>query len=617
MPRLLYSGTGLGLLAVAFLVFTLFNNLLFSGVRLDLTENGLFTLSDGSKEIVGQLDEPIDLYFFFSDKSSENLAALRVYAKRVEQLLNEYESHSDGKIRLSVIDPEPFSEDEDRAAEFGLQSVPIDTAGQELYFGLAATNALDDKEIIAFFQPDKEEFLEYEISKLIHSLSETAKPAVGFMSTLKMQGDVNMQTFQQTPGWIVYTQLEQLFDLRTVPVTAETIDGDLAALVIVHPKGMSETTEYAIDQFALGGGRVMLFVDPLAEMDQPPQPQNPMMPSAPQARSSDAKRLLNAWGLNLRENEILGDSQTALTVGGPNGQPIRHFAILGMEADNLADGDVVTDSLETVNLASSGILERTDGHTTTITPLVSSSPYSMPLDALQFQFLTDPKTLQTNFKPDGTEYMVAARVAGKATSAFADSKTDEAGHIGDTDSLNVIVFADTDLLADRLWVRVQSFFGQSIASPFANNGDLVVNALDNLVGSSSLISIRSRGRFTRPFDVVQDLRREADASYLAKANELQARLADTERQLSELQSSRKEQNVLRLTPEQETALARFQDEKMLIRKELREVRHQLDVDIERLGSTLKFLNVAFIPIVLTLLLVAWSYLRLAGKKEAV
>ncbi|MFT7133921.1 MAG: ABC-type uncharacterized transport system involved in gliding motility auxiliary subunit, partial [Cyclobacteriaceae bacterium] len=207
MSRNVYSGLGLVLLAVAFLVFTLVNNLWFSGARLDLTENKLYTLSAGSEAIIGRIDEPLNLYFFFSEKASQDLTTLRAYANRVRELLQEYELLAGGKIRLTLVDPEPFSEAQDQAAAFGLQAVPVNNAGDELYFGLAATNALDDQQVIGFFQPDKEEFLEYEISKLIQNLQVIEKPRIGLLSSLQMQGDMDMNTFATTPAWIIADQL--------------------------------------------------------------------------------------------------------------------------------------------------------------------------------------------------------------------------------------------------------------------------------------------------------------------------------------------------------------------------------------------------------------------------
>lgn len=615
MNKKLTSTTGLIFLVITFLVFTLLNNLIFSGVRLDLTEGNLYSLTDGSLEIIESIDEPVNLYFFFSEKASEDLTSLRSYAKRVEELLREYESLADGKIRLQVIDPEPFSEAEDQASNFGLQAVPITKGGDELYFGLAATNSMDDQDGIAFFQPDKESFLEYEISKVIYSLVNSKKPKVGLMSSMKIQGDVDMATYQMTPPWVVVAQMEQMFDLITVETTATSLPENLDLLMLVHPKNLADEILFAIDQFVMKGGRLMVFVDPMAELDRPAQA-NPMMPTQPTQQSSDLNRLLEVWGLKLRKNVVLGDSQTALRVGGAGGVPVRHFAILGLQPDNFASEDVVTASIGNINIAMAGVLDVVEKPGVTITPLIQSSTYAMALDAGRFQFLADPTDLQKGFAPTGERLLVAARISGKLETAFPEGLPGQAGEFeSGAEDANIIVVSDTDILSDRLWVRVQDFFGQQVASPFANNGDFVTNALDNLLGSSSLISIRSRGKFTRPFDVVQDLRREAEAQYLEKANDLQARLGEAESKLAELQKSKTANNLLSLSAEQQQALIQFQDEKLKIRKQLRDVRHQLDKDIEVLGSGLKFINIALIPILLTLLMLAWHYLQLTRKKE--
>lgn len=610
MNKKYYSGVGLVVLGIGFLVFTLLNNLIFNSWRLDLTKNNLYTLSEGSEEIISAIDEPINLYFFFSKKSSEDLTQLRSYATRVEELLDEYALIGDGKINLSVIDPEPFSEEEDQAAEFGLQSVPINAAGDELYFGLAATNALDDMEIVSFFQPDKEEFLEYEISKLVQSLSVAEKPTIGVLSSIDVQASMNKQTFQMTPAWMVIEQLEQLFNVESLSTDIESLPVDVDILLVIHPQQLSETLLFAIDQFVMAGGKLLAFVDPLAESDRPQQA-SPMMPAPPTEQSSNLNRLTEAWGVTLRGNVVLGDSQAALAVDSGTGTPVRHLAIVGMESENFSSGDIVTSSLESINLATAGILDISDTPPGTIEPLITSSPYSMPLDSFQFQFMSDPQDLMRAFSPTGEQYVVAARISGSAPSAFPDGiENSEGEHLTQTQDINVILVADTDMLADRLWVQVQNFFGQRIASPWANNGEMVINALDNLSGGASLISIRSRGRFTRPFDVVQDLRREAEASYQESADDLQAQLAETEQQLTELQSAQSEGNLFGLSPEQEQALVQFQQEKLKIRKQLRDVRHQLDSDIELLGSTLKFINIALIPILMTLLLLAMNVLRL-------
>lgn len=612
MNKRLSSSLALVLIATAFLTFALFNNAVFSGLKLDLTEHGLYTLTDGSREVIEAVDEPVNLYFFFSQRASEDYTALRAYAQRVQELLARYESLSDGRIILHVIDPEPFSEEEDRAAAFGLQAVPV-TSGNDLYFGLAATNSVDDQEVIAFFQPDKEAFLEYEISRLVQTLSKPDRPVVGLMTELPMAGDINMQTFQPSPAWVVVDQLGSLFDIENIEMTATVIPEHIDTLVIVHPKGLGDDTLRAIDQFAMAGGRILAFVDPLAEIDQPQQA-NPMMPAAA-AQASDLNRLTDAWGVTLLDGKVLGDSQAALQVGGPSGRPVRHLAILGLGAANLAAEDVVTASLENINVASAGVLEIADDATATVETLLSSSEFAMPLDAMQLSMMSNPEDLQQGFSPTGQKYPVAVRLSGHARSAFTPAD-DEPDRLLETSELNVILVADVDIISDRLWVQVQNFFGQRIASPFANNGDFMINAVDNLAGSSALISVRSRGRFTRPFTVVQDLRREAEARYLASANDLQAELSETEQKLTQLEAEREENNLLSLTPEQEAAIDEFQQEKVRIRKQLRDVRHQLDRDIEALGSWLKFLNIFLLPLLLTLMLLMMNFLRLKREGES-
>jgi len=615
MNRNFISGLGLFLLALAFVMVILLNNLWFSGIRVDLTENKLFTLAAGTREIVEDIDEPINLYFFFSEKASEDLTTLRAYANRVRELLQEYALLADGKINLQLIDPEPFSDAEDRAAAFGLQGVPANSAGDELYFGLAATNALDDQQVIEFFQPDKEEFLEYEISKLIQNLLVQSKPKVGLLSTLKVQGEIDMNTFQTTPAWVVIDQIDQASELQTIAPDAESLPAGLDLLVLIQPRGLGESLLSSIDQFALSGGRILVFVDPLAEMDQ--SQVNPMMGMSG-AESSIDFPLLAGWGVLLRKDVVLGDAQQALTVSGADGQPVRHLSILGLQAQNFNIEDVTLSSLETINVSTAGILDVLDQRSTQVDVLMASSEYAMPIERLRLKMLGDPSELLPDFKATGLVYPVAVRITGSATSQYPVTVDGDDSGLN-TGHLNVIVVADTDILTDRLWVQLQDFFGQRIVSPWANNGDFVTNAVDNLTGSSALISIRSRGRFSRPFEVVQDLRREAEASYLNSANDLQSQLAETERQLGELESSRDEQNLLSLSPEQEATLVRFQQEKLRIRKALRNVRHQLDKDIEMLGSTLKFMNIVLMPLVLIFILLVLKYLRLhqfSGRRQS-
>ena len=615
-----------------FFAFTVLNNALFSSARIDLTENKLYTLTLGTRDLIAEIDEPIKFRFFFSQRASEDLTALRAYARRVQELLEEYQALAGGSINLEIIDPEPFSEEEDLAAQFGLQSVPVNNAGDELYFGLVGTNSVDDQLIISFFQPDKEEFLEYDISRIIHQLNSSRKPKVGLLSSLKIQGDIDTSTFQTTPAWVVIDQLTQQYEVVDVAMDATELPRDMQLLIIVHPKSLSDATLFAIDQFAMAGGRVLLFVDPLAEMERRPPG---AMPTEPASDFS----LLSNWGMQLRADTVLADSAAALNVGGSNGQSVRHLGILGLSAENFNSDDVSLASLESINVTTSGILDMVGRPESRIDILIQSSENAMPMASTEFQSLTDPEQLLKTFVPTGERYTIAARISGKAVTAYpegvdfetvpgADPEAEVEGQgqgqgqvestrdtqllqtvLTGTDKLNVIVVADTDILTDRLWVQVQNFFGQTIASPWANNGDFVLNSVDNLLGGSELISIRSRGRFSRPFTVVESLRLAAQSKYQKSADTLQRELEETEAELNEVESSQSDQNLLALSPEQERAITQFQDEKLRIRKQLRDVRHQLDKDIEGLGATLKLINIIVLPLLLVLVIYAMRYTR--------
>ncbi len=601
------------ILVAAFLLFTVLNHGTFSGARLDLTEGKLYTLSDGTKEVISQIDEPINFYFFFSGKVSEDLTSLRAYATRVEEMLEEYYLAADGKINLEVIDPEPFSQEEDQAAAFGLQSVPINQSGDELFFGLVGTNALDGQEVISFFQPDREEFLEYELTKLVHNLSVASRPRVAIYAGLAVDQQVDPRSYQTTPAWVFLTQLRELYEVEMLTdLSTDSIAG-IDLLVIIHPKEVTASQLFAIDQHVMAGGRLMAFVDPSAELDTTQQSQG--MP-VPGGNASDLNELTSAWGVQLREGEILADPEVALMVSGADGQPVRHLGILGFTPRQLSREDVTTASLESINLSTAGIFDVDEVDGIMASPLIRSSENAASLPAMQFQFLTDPAELQQGFTPAGESFITAVRLSGSAATAFPEGVAGFEGELlTSTDDLQVVMVADTDLLSDRLWVQVQSFFGSQIASAFADNGSLVSNLVENLSGSSALIDVRSRGQFSRPFTVVEALRLSAEARYLQSAEDLQARLAETEQQLSQLQSSQVEEGLLTLSPEQEDALVRFQEEKLNIRKQLRDVRHQLDKDIEALGTMLKFINILLMPLLLTLLLLAFRYLGLGRRQE--
>ncbi|WP_443192157.1 GldG family protein [Pseudomonas indica] len=607
MKRLLYSGAGLLLIALAFLAFNMVSSLAFTDARLDLTEQKLYTISDGTRRILDDLDEPINLYFFYSDKTAKDLVTLRNYAKRVEEMLKAYERAADGKIKLHIVDPEPFSEDEDKAAEFGLQAVPLNQGGEQVYFGLAGTNSLDGVQIIPFFPMDQEEFLEYEISRLVQSLAKPDRPVVGVLSGLQMNGGFDMMSRQPTPPWMLMEEVRQLFKIESLKNDIDQIPEDVSVLWLVHPKQLPQQTLYAIDQFVLRGGKLLVFVDPYSEADNGMEMPGEMAGD----KSSDLEPLFKAWGLRLMPGKVLGDGSYAMAVSMGQGQrPVRHAAWLSLPQKALDQNDVSTSGLETVTVATAGILEPVEGAQTHFTPLIQSSEYAMPFDVQRFAMLSNPEELIRELEPTGERYAIAARISGPAKSAFPDGIEGRKDGLKEAANINVIAVADTDLLTDRMWVQVQDFFGQRIPQPWADNAGFAINALDNLAGSDALISVRSRGRFTRPFTVVEALQRDAEVKFREKEQVLQQRLADTEQKLAALQRSDDPAKVLELTPEQQATLQQFLQEKVRIRKELREVRYQLNADIEKLGRTLKFVNIALVPLVLTLAVLAlWVWRR--------
>lgn len=598
---------------LGFAIIIVFSNTFFKSARLDLTEQQLFTLSEGSKAIVEAVKEPIHVYFYFSEESSRELTQLRTYAARVEALLEEYASHSKGNIVVTRIDPEPFSEAEDDADAYGLQKVPVGGAGDGLYFGIVANNALDGTEVISFLQPDKEAFLEYDISQMLFRLSQTVKPKIGLFSALPVKDQVNPQTFQMQPGWQSIKEIEQLFEVVDVDAEATTIDADINLLLLIHPKTVSESLQNAIRAYLARGGALIGFIDPLAELDQ--QGGNPMTPSLPVGQASDLNWLTADWGVRLSESQVLGDAELALSVAGTDGAPQRHLAILGLGPNQISDDEVMTAGLESINVSSAGLFEMIDPKVD-ISRVLSSSIYGAGLPKEQLQFLRNPRDLEASYTPGTKPLEVAIALRGVLPRSMVAPKRDESSGEGEVPSLepsealdqaeqvaiNVLLISDTDLLSDRLWVQVQNFFGQQVATAWADNGSFLVNAVDYMVGSADLIQIRSRGRYTRPFEVVQNLKRDAEAKYLDSANQLQLELTETEQRLAELESQQVAEGLLTLSPEQAAALESFQQEKLRIRKELRDVRHGLDKDIEGLGANLKLINIGLLPLLLTLLM---------------
>jgi ABC-type uncharacterized transport system involved in gliding motility auxiliary subunit len=595
---------GLAIVGVLFIGIVLLANHFLRGAKVDLTSDNLYTVGEGTKRIVRNLKEPVNLYFFFSEKASAKDPAARSYGARVRELLEELVSLSNGNLTLKVIDPQPYTEEEDRANELGVN--PVNNRGERVYLGLAATNSTDGKSAIPYLAPRREEQLEYDVAKLILELSSAQKPVVGWLSSLPMQGDMNFQTGRPAPPWAVYQQLDQLYNVVTLDPTLTTIRGDVNVLVLVHPKNLPPPALLAIDQFAMKGGHVLVFVDPSAQQDQSGvDPANPM--SQMQAdRSSNLEPLFKAWGVDYQPGQVVGDLDRGLEVAMREGeQPSQHIAIINFDNTSVAK-DMITAQIDSVNFATAGSLKKLEGSTLTFEPLIHTGKRAGLIPSVRIAMTQDPSQLKDGFAPTG-EFVVAARVTGKAKSAFPDAPIKESA-----EPLNVVIFADTDMLSDFMWVQQSNFFGQTVYQPFANNGELVWNAIDNLAGSNDLISIRARAAYVRPFEKVDELRRNADAQLRATEQRLEQELQQTDATLTKLQTSQPGGNEAILTPEMALELEKYRTKQASIRKELRATRAGLTADIEALGRWVKGINIALMPaiiIAIGLFMAAWRKRR--------
>ena len=621
MNKKVLTGSGLIMAAVLFGVFNMVSNAAFSSARFDLTEHGLYTLSEGTKNVLESLKEPITLRFHLSKALATGLPGIKSYATRVQEMLEEYAQVAGDQLYLEVIDPEPFSEEEDRAVAFGLQGIPLDGGSTQFYFGLAGTSSTDELEVISFFQPEREEFLEYDLTKMIHTLANPKKKVLGLLSTLPIDGSGGMPFMAQQGGgqpWLILSHIEQMFEVKKIETTATTIPEEISVLMIVHPKSLSEATLYAIDQYVLRGGHAMIFVDPLAESDSGGG--NPMNPMGGGPRNSDMPTLFGAWGLELVKGQVLGDLPLAkkVQVQLQNRLQVVDYPVwIDFRQDHFSDKDIVTAQVPSITVASAGIIRKKGETGTTVEPLIQSDEAAMQIEASRLSVMPDVSGLLNSYRPEGEKFSVAARVTGTVKTAFPEGKpqaeanasenpdmsseaeTQTKDHLTESkDSINVIVVADTDILQDRFWVQVQNFFGQRIGIPNSGNGTFVTNALDNLTGSNDLISVRSRAGYSRPFTLLRLLQQEAEQRFRQKEQVLQEQLKATERKIQELQSQKPEGNAMILSVEQQEAMGQFRKELLQVRKELRGVQHELGKNIESVERWVKFINIGLVPLLI-------------------
>ncbi len=587
--------------------------------RIDLTADRLYTLTPGTVQIVGHLQRPLRVTLYFSEHAARDLPQLRSYEQRVREMLQEMVARSSGRLHLQIVDPVPYSDDEASAEGNGLTPLSGGSNGERVFFGLVGTtlpadgtpDGAEGKTLsVPFFDPARETFLEYDIAKLLYELNETRKPRIGLISSLPMAGNPVIGE----PAWAVLGQLQQLFSITTLdPARLKRIGKDLPVVLLVHPKHLSDDALYALDQYVLGGGHLVVFVDPDAELDNAPFVD--ASTGVTDDHNSDLPRLFKAWGVVYDDRKVVLDRARALKIE-LGDTSFNHPAMLGLGGQELNRGDAVTASLQQIDLSSAGYFDLAPDATTRLVPLLQSSvdAHVVPVQRV-IEAASDPSLLLRNYTADNAHYVLAARLRGTLTSAFPErvSPTHLTQSAPDAE---VILVADTDLLTDRLWVDTQSFLGQPMLNAFASNGDFITNLVDNLSGSSALLSIRGRSTSQRPFTRVQALQNAADQKFLLKKQELERELAETRTRLDELQPARGGRDG-QASAEQKREIEQFLQRKLAISKELRDVQHQLNAEIDALGLRLKFINIVVVPALVTLLGLLYGWRRTRRSRRRV
>lgn len=601
------SGTGLILATCLFIATIILANTALTTWRIDLTENKLFTLSEGTINILKNLEEPVQIDFYFSQKGMVDFPLLGNYGVRVRDMLEEYAAHADGQLILNIIEPETFSEAEDQAVASGLRTVSANAAGDRVYFGLVGTNSTDDEKVLPFFQTNRESALEYDITKLIYNLAYPDKRVVGVLSQLPIMGKKGDQS---APTWTIINALQEFFEVRDLGGDIDQLNEAVDVLMLVHPKKLDNKTLYAVEQYLLRGGKAIIFIDPLAEQDKT-QP-NPESPNVMPQLDSYLTALLDAWGLEMSKEKVVGDINAAMRVqtNSPRGpQEIDYIPWLRLTDKNFNADDFSTSELNLVHMGTVGSIELKEDKGFTITPLIQTSKQSSKLERDLILFQRDPSVILNNFKSEEKELLIAARLQGQAKTIFPEGRPaddDESEKIVDEEfvsegEVNVILVSDTDIMADHFWVRSQTMFGVAVPQPIANNGDFVINSIENLAGNTDLISLRGRGKYSRPFEKVESIRRDAETRFRQREKELQANLEETENKIRELQQEQGGEKSYLLNNKLTAEIEKFRDERLATRKELRGVQHELKKNIEKLGAQLRFINIGLIPLLITLI----------------
>ncbi len=614
VETILYSTAGIAAMALILIGLNVIIGTLRA--RVDLTREKAYTLSAGTRAILGRLQTPVKARFYCTqtEAATPESVFLKSYAKRVEDLLAEYKQAARGNLILEKYDPQPDSDAEDSARLDGLEPQTLSN-GERFYLGLAVSQ-LDEKQAIPFLAPNRERQLEYDLSRAISRVVTPEKPVIGVMSPLPMFGApanpmmARMGQGQGQEPWAIINELKNDYTVKRVNMDVDRIDDDVKVLVVVQPREITDSAQYALDQFVLRGGKLVAFLDPLPLMDS--REQNQMLGSIPNS-GSNLEKLLKAWGLSFDTTKVVADMTYKMQVGGRGGQPTDAPAVLSLAADAINADDIVTSQIDNLWLPFAGAITGTPAAGLKETVLLKSSKNSQLVDG--FMANLSGENIMKEFKPSGTEYALAVRLTGKFKTAFpdgrphektADEHADKAKDEQAENSLKesklettVVLVGDADLIFDRFALRqIQSPFG-TLAMAMNGNLSFAQNAVEQLTGDNELIAVRSRSVRNRPFTVVKKMQAEAEDNYRSKIKELEDSLADTQRQLNELQQKKETGQRFILSPEQQTALENFRKKEAEVKIKLKDERKKLRRDIDSLETRLKWFNIAAIPLLVS------------------
>ena len=578
---------------ILFLSFNYIVQKINFNLGIDFTSNKTFTLSNGTKRVIDEIDEPIKINFVYSRNLSKNIPIIQNYANQVQGLLNRYSDLASGKIELSFIEPEPYSDDEDYVNRYGIQGFPIDQEGSKIYFGMIASNTTDDIEVVSFFDPSKAATLEKQLTDIVYKLNRSKKPMIGFLSWVDTAPPMMPNNQLGQGEYTILEELSYFYDFEFLDTDVESFE-DIDLLFVYHPSDITDKTEYAIEQFILEGGETVIFLDPFFEKNDHSN------------KTSDLTNILKTLNINYNSNVILDGAQATRLQTQQNIsdntslQTILKLNWPEVRGQYINQSEEIGNGLSLIRLVSAGGLAPLNEESEiSYIPLISSSEVTMDLPMREVH---DPIKLINNFKPTGITYDFGVKLSGKTSSSFNEFEFIREDHIDSSvKDINVVLFSDADFIRNAFWARIQKFLDTNVIEATSDNGTLVTNVLDSMTGYDEFIDLRNKEAPFRPFVVVQKLQAEAEQKYLGQEQELQAQLDETLVKIQNLSGGRDAESV-NLTDKQLMELADFQLEVERKRQQLREVRRNLSKNIDRLANQINILNTFLIPILLILLM---------------